>query len=272
MKIMKYSYAIFLIPILSGFYIQEIKPLPLPKVKRVDEYREWADKSENHEVGKWLKSQTEYYPNGKLKSQLFLDSEGDTINMRKYTLGKDSIIVSDIWYNRILKKWMKGDIYKYEKGQTQPYLTESKDGYQCFYQYDKEGNRIEKRHVDDRGSDFGTYEYTYDSVGWMVQEVEYDFFGSERYIKRRYIYVYERDAQGKVSRQDKYFVPVSEKETETKVNDLGEQMTIYRGFSAKTKALMESVFFNPEGERTKLIEYDREDKPSFIRTYVYTYY
>lgn len=270
MRTLRYILPILTISILTGF--DDIDFQPLPKIKVIKEWREWADKSKSHESDKWLKSKREYYTNGNLKSRLFLDYKGDTTGMTIYELGKDSLIVKETWYNTVLKKWMKGDKYKYEKGDLLPYLTESKDGYKCFYKYDKDWNIIERRHIDDKNLDFGTFEFIYDSTGLLIQEIEYDFFGSEKFIKRQYVYEYEKDSFGKVIKQDKYFVPSSDKETEIKTNDKGEQMTIYRGYTAKMKSIIETLYFNQLGERVKMIEYDRDDKPQFIRTYEYEYY
>lgn len=243
----------------------------LPQIKKVIEWREWADTTQNKE-SKWLKSKREYYENGMLKNMLYVEANGDTTSLRIYKLDKDSILIKNIWYNKFLKKWMDGETYYYKKGERLPYMTKDKENYKCYYSYDRTGNIIGRRLVDDKNENFAEYEFTYDSTGLMSRQIEFDFFNRKRDEKRVYVYEYEKDKEGKVIKKETYFVPHHTKEIETKTDNQGNQKTTYYGFTAKTKTITETVFYNNKGERTKKIEYDSENKPEFIWTYDYEYY
>ena len=245
---------------------------PLPNIKSVTEYKQWADKAETHEKEKWLKSKRDYYPNGELKSKLHVEYNGDTTSLRVYELNKDSVIIKDTWYNRFLKKWIKGDIYIYDKGESLPSMTKDKENYKCYYKYDEQHRVIERRHVDNNDKDFGTYHFSFDSIGLMIQQVEFDFFGTTKYVKRVYVYEYEKNDKGQVIKQESFFVPTSEKEKEVRTNEKGEQMITYYGFTANTKTLTETVYFNEKDERIRKETYDRGGKVQFIWTYKYEYY
>lgn len=245
---------------------------PLPEIKSVTEYKEWADKTETHEKEKWLKSKRDYFQNGQLQSKLYVEYNGDTTSLTVYELNRDSLIIKDTWYNRFLKKWMKGKKYTYDKGMTLPSMTETKGNYKCFYKYNDDFQIIEIRHVDNKDKDFGTYQFTFDSSGLMIQQVEFDFFGTTKYVKRVYVYEYEKNENGQVIKQETFFVPTTDKDKEVRTNEKGEQMVTYYGFTAKTKTLMETVHLNEKGERTKKETYDREGNVQFIWTYKYEYY
>lgn len=243
----------------------------LPRIRSVTEWRAWADTIKYHEP-KWLKSKREYYTNGELKSMLYVEANGDTVNLRLYKLDNDSLLKKDIWYNKYLKKWMDGDTYYYNKGEKLPYMTKDKDKYKCYYTYDPQGRITGKRLVNDKDENFAEYEFTYDSAGLMIRQIEFDFFGGERDEKRCYIYEYNKNEKGEVIKKETFFVPDHTQESVTKQDKQGNQKTTYYGFTAKTKTLMETVYYNDRGERTKKIEYDRENNPQFIWTYNYEYY
>lgn len=243
----------------------------LPKIKKVTEWREWADTIKYKEP-KWLKSTREYYENGELKNMLYVEANGDTTALRIYKLDKDSILKKDIWYNKFLKKWMDGDTYYYNKNEKLPYMTKDNNKYKCYYTYDNKGNIIGKRLADDKNENFAEYEYIYDTTGLMIQQIEFDFFDGQRDEKRVYVYEYEKNAKGQIVKKETYFVPHHTKESVTKTDKQGNQKTTYYGFTANTKTITETIYYNDKGERTKKIEYDRDDKPQFIWTYEYEYY
>ncbi|MCB0855342.1 MAG: hypothetical protein KDD63_24130, partial [Bacteroidetes bacterium] len=225
-----------------------------------------------HEKEKWLKSKRGYYPNGQLQSKLYVEYNGDTTSLTVYELNKDSLIIKDTWYNRFLKKWMKGKKYSYDKGMSLPSMTETRDHYKCYYKYNDELKIIERRHVDNNNQDFGTYQFSFDSTGLMIQQVEFDFFGATKYVKRVYVYEYEKNDKGQVIKQETFFVPTTDQEKEVMTNEKGEQMIIYYGFAARTRTLTDTVFLNEKGERTRKETYDREGNVQFIWTYKYEYY
>jgi hypothetical protein len=245
---------------------------PLSKIKSVTEYKEWADKSETHEKEKWLKSTRDYYPNGKLKRKLYVEYNGDTTSLIAYELNKDSLIIKDTWYNRFSKKWKKGDTYSYDFGETSPSMTKDQGDYKCYYKYDEHQRIIERRHVDNNDKDFGTYQFSFDSDGLMVQQVEFEFFGTTKFVKRVYVYEYVKNEKGRIIKQQTFFIPTNTKEKEERTNEKGEQLIVYYGYTAKTKTLTETVFFNENNERIKKETYDREGNPQFIWTYKYEYY
>ena len=245
-------------------------PAP-PKIKSVKEWREWADKA-NHDQTKWLKSERLYYPNGKLQQTLYVESNGDTTDLRIYKLNKDSTLKGEIWYNRFLKKWMDGDTYYYNKGQKLPYMSKGSDKYKCYYTYNNQGEIISRRHADDQNKNFSEYEYTFDSTGLIIQQIEFDFFDGQRDEKRVYVYQYEKGDKGQVVKRETFFVPHHTTESVTKTDKQGNQKTSYYGFTAKSKTLTETIYYNDRGERMRKIEYDRDDKPQFIWTYDYAYY
>ena len=244
----------------------------LPKIKTITEWKEWADTAKYHENKKWLKSRREYYPNGQLQQMLYVEYKGDTTALRVYKLNKDSTIKKDIWYNKFLKKWMDGDTYYYNKGEKLPYMTNDQNNYKCFYTYDKNGQLIGKLLKDDKKVSFAEYEYTYDTTGLMIQQIEYGFFDGQREEKRAYVYEYEKNNAGQVIKKEVFFVPHHTQESVTKTDKQGNQRTTYYGFTAKTKTVTETIYYNDKGERTKKIEYDRDNKPSIIWTYDYEYY
>ncbi len=84
--------------------------------------------------------------------------------------------------------------------------------------------------------------------------------------------MYEKNEAGQIIKKESYFVPTFTKESITKTDKHGNQKTTYNGFTAKTKTINETIYFNDKGERIKKIEYDRDDKPQFIWTYEYEYY
>jgi hypothetical protein len=243
----------------------------IPKIKSIIEWREWADTTKYKEP-KWLKSKREYYSNGELSNTLFFGSKGDTTDLRNYKLNKDSTLKKEIWYNKFLKKWMDGDTYHYNKGEKLPFMSKDNNKYKCFYTYNNQGKIIGKRRSDDKDENFAEYEYTYDSTGLIIQQVEFDFFGGQRDEKRVYVYEYERNEKGQVLKKETFFVPHHTKESVTKTDKQGNQKTTYYGFTAKTKTITETIYYNDKGERIKKIEYDRDDKPQFIWTYDYEYY
>lgn len=244
----------------------------LPKIKSVREWREWADTTEKHDKIKWLKSERHYYPNGELQQTLYVEYKGDTTDLRIYKLNKDSTIKKEIWYNKFFKKWMDGDSYYYNKGVKLPYMSKDKNKYKCYYAYNSQGKIISKRLSNDKDENFAEYEYTFDTTGLMIQQIEFDFFGGQRDEKRIHVYEYERNEKGKVIKRETYFIPHQTKESVTKTDKLGNQKTTYYGFTSKTKTITEIIYYNDKGERTKKIEYDRYNKPQFIWTYDYEYF
>jgi hypothetical protein len=244
----------------------------LPKIKSIKEWKEWADTTEKHDKIKWLKSERHYYPSGELQQSLYVEYNGDTTDLRIYLLDKDSTIKKEIWYNKFLKKWMNGDTYYYNKGVKSPFMTRNNDKYKCYYTYDSEGKITGKRHSNDKDQNFAEYEYTFDSTGLIIQQIEFNFFDGKRDEKRVYVYEYEKNKKGQVIKKETYFVPNYTKESIKKTDKQGNQKTTYYGLTAKTKTITETIYYNEKGERTKKIEYDRDDKPQFIWTYEYEYY
>lgn len=243
----------------------------LPKIKKVTEWKEWVDTTKYNSL-KWLKSIREYYENGELRNMLYVQVDGDTTALRIYKLSKDSLLKKDIWYNKFLKKWMDGNTYYYKKGKKLPYMTKDNNKYKCYYTYDNQGHIIGERLADDKDKNFAEYEYTYDTTGLMVQQIEYDFFDGQRNKKRVYVCEYEKNKKGQVIKKEIYFVPHHTKESITKTDKQGNPKTTYYGFTAKTKTIIATVYYNERGERTKKIEYDRDHKPQSIWTYEYEYY
>lgn len=243
----------------------------LPKIKSIIEWKEWADTTKYKEL-KWLNTKREYYENGELSRTLFLGYKGDTTGLRMYKLNKDSTLKKDIWYNIFLKKWMEGDTYYYHKGEKLPFMSKDKDKYSCFYTYDKQGNIIGKRLSNNKNQNFAEYEYTYDTTGFIIQQIEFDFFDDQREVKSVFVYEYERNEAGQVIKKDVFYVPQHTNERVTKTDKKGNQKTTYYGFTAKTTSITETIYYNDKGERTKKIEYDRDNKPKFIWTYDYEYY
>ncbi len=242
---------------------------PLRGVKTMYEWKQWAD-TEEYDNSRWLKSRRHYYPNGELQETFYVEAEGDTTELREYTLSTDSLVIRDRWYNDILDTWMDGYTYYYRDRSRQPYKTQDPDGWSCHYTYDNGGRVTRKILEDTEKNRFAEYEYTFDSSGWLTQTIEYDFFGDTRDISRIYVYTYERTAEG--YRCDQFFNPHTTEEHVTRTNDQGETQVMYYGFNPKTSSLLESVFFNTAGERVKKIEYDRREKPQFIWTYEFKYY
>lgn len=258
--------------ILLSSFLDDPDFIPSPNIKTVTEWKEWADTSKYHESKKWLKSKREYYPNGQMKQLLYVEYNGDTTSLRVYKLNEDSTIENYIWYNNNLKKWMDGDTYYYNKGEKLPYMTKNQNNYYCFYTYKSNGQLIGKLLKDDKKASFAEYEYTYDTSGLMIQQIEYDFFDGQREEKRAYVYEYEKNNAGQVIKKDVFFIPHHTQESVTKTDKQGNQRTTYYGFTASTKTVIETIYYNNKGERTKKIEYDRENKPSIIWTYDYEYY
>ncbi|MBN2728552.1 MAG: hypothetical protein JXR53_04945 [Bacteroidales bacterium] len=258
--------------ILLSSFLDDPDFIPSPNIKTVTEWREWADTTKYHESKKWLKSRREYFPNGQIKQLLYVEYNGDTTSLRVYKLNEDSTIENYIWYNNNLKKWMDGDTYYYNKGEKLPYMTKNQNNYYCFYTYNSNRQLIGKLLKDDKKTSFAEFEYTYDITGLMIQQIEYDFFDGQREEKRAYIYEYEKNNAGQVIKKDVFFVPHHTQESVTKTDKQGNQRTTYYGFTASTKTIMETIYYNKKGERTKKIEYDRENKPSIIWTYDYEYY
>lgn len=244
----------------------------LPKIKTITEWKEWADTSIFHESKKWLKSKMEYYPNGQLQKTLHVQYNGDTTNLRVYKLNRDSTIEKEVSYNPFQKEWRDYQTYYYNRGEIQPYMTISQDNYKCYFKYDVKGQLIGKLFKDNDGNDFAEYEYTYDTNGLMVQQIEYDFFDGQREEKRVYVYEYEKNDAEQVIKEEVFFVPNHTQESVTKTDKQGNQRTTFYGFTAKTKTVMETIYYNCKGERTKKIEYDRDNKPLIIWTYDYEYY
>ena len=244
----------------------------LPKIKTITEWKEWADTTKYHESKKWLKSRREYYPNGQLQQMLYVEYNGDTTDLRVYKLNKDSTIKKDISYNKFLKKWVDGDTYYYKKGGKLPCMTNDQNNYKCYYTYDNKGQIIGKLLKDDEKKSFAEYQYIYDTTGLMVQQIEFDFFAGQREEKRDYVYEYKKNNNGQVIKKEVFFVPHHTQESVTKTDKQGNQRITYYGFTAKTKTIMETIYYKNKGERTKKIEYDRDDKPLFIWTYDYEYY
>lgn len=259
------------ITLLTSFVIDPGFPA-LPKIKTVTEWREWADTTTYHESKKWLKSRREYYPNGQLRQSLYVESDGDTTDLRVYKLNKDSTVKKEVWYNKFFKKWMNGETYYYIKGEKQPYMSNDPNNYTCYYTYDNKGQLIGKLLKDDRRQSFAEYEYTYDSTGLIIQQIDYGFFDGQREEKRAYVYEYEKNNGGQVIKKEVFFVPHHTLESVTKTDRQGNKRTTYYGFTAKEKKIVETIFYNEKGERSKKIEYDRDDKPQFIWTYYYEYY
>jgi hypothetical protein len=257
--------------LLSGF-VEEIDFPYIKDLKSVTEWRQWADTTKPHDSKRWLKSQRVYYPTGQLKTILYVEFNGDTTSLREYSLNKNGTIDKDIWYNRFLKKWMRGDEYFYKKKETLPYMYKDKNNYKCFLAYDAGKRLISKKHVDDNNESFAAYEYTYDTAGLMIQQIEYDFFDGERQVRRIYVYEYEKNHRGQVTKKETYFVPSHESDEEVRTDKKGNQMITYYGFTAKEKTLTETIYLNEKGERMKKIEYDRKGNPEFIWTYDYEYY
>ena len=260
-----------LITILLSSFVTDLEFPSLPRIKSVTEWKQWADTTKYNDSGKWLKSRRDYYPNGQLSQMLYVEYQGDTTTLRVYKLNKDSIISRSTWYNSLLKKWMDGDTYYYHKGEKLPYMSND-DGYKCYYTYDDNGRLVSRLLKDDNKMSFAEYQYTYDSTGLMVQQVEFGFFNGEREEKRKYVYEYELTDSGEVRKKDAFFVPHHTQETVTKVDKKGNERTTYYGFTAQTKSITETIYYNDRGERTKKIEYDRENKPSTIWSYDYVYY
>ncbi|MBK9733117.1 MAG: hypothetical protein IPO83_17835 [Chitinophagaceae bacterium] len=271
MKITKliFLFGLLAVMLLASFDDPEFPKLP--KIKSIIEWRAWADTTKYKEA-KWMKSKREYYMNGELSTTLFFGSKGDTTDLRIYKLNKDSSLKMEIWYNKFLKKWMDGDTYYYNKGETLPFMSKDNDKYKCFYTYDNQGNIIGKRLSDDKDENFAEYEYTYDTTGLLIQQVEFDFFDGQRDMKRIYVYEYEKNETGQVLKMDAFFVPHHTNESVTRTDKQGNQKTTYYGFTAKAKTNTETIYYNDKGERTQKIEYDRDNKPQFIWTYDYAYY
>ncbi|MBK8874630.1 MAG: hypothetical protein IPN13_12180 [Bacteroidetes bacterium] len=88
--------------------------------------------------------------------------------------------------------------------------------------------------------------------------------------KRVYVYEYEKNNAGQVIKK-KFFCSHHTQESITKTDKQGNQRTTYYGFTAKTKTVTETIYYNDKCEQTKKIEYDRENRPSIIWTYDYEY-
>jgi hypothetical protein len=253
-------------------YVGDLGFPPLPKIKAITEWRQWADSSQHENKEPWLKSKREYYPNGELKQSLYVELDGDTTDLRKYELNKDSLTKQEVWYNKYLHKWIKSDYYHYEKGTRVPSYSIDEDKYRVNYTYNQDNQLIDQVLLDDKHKRFAEYEYMYDTTGLLIQKIEYDFFDDKRDLKRIYAYIYARKENGKVWKMDSYFVPFTNEESVTKTDKKGNVKTTYYGFTAKEKSILETIYYNDKGERTQKVEYDREDKPEFIWTYDYEYY
>ncbi|MBX3163480.1 MAG: hypothetical protein KF900_03295 [Bacteroidetes bacterium] len=262
---------LFSIILLSSF-VDDFDFPHLTNLKSVKEYKQWADTTKTHEKDKWLKSHRVYYPTGQIKQVLYIEYNGDTTSLRQYSLNKNGTVDKDIWYNRFLKKWMKGDEYVYRKNEQLPYMYKDKNNYKCYFIYDANGKLLNKKHSDNKNEDFAEYEFFYDTIGLLMQQIEYGFFGGEKHIKRVYVYEYEKDQDNKVIKRETFFVPSHKSDVEIRTDKKGNQMTTYYGFTAKDKTLTETIYFNTKGERTKKIEYDRQGQPQFVWTYEYEYY
>jgi hypothetical protein len=243
----------------------------LSKIKSITEWKEWAD-TNKYNSPQWIKSKREYYSNGELSGILHLGLKGDTTTLLTYILNKDSTLKKEKWYNIFLHKWIAGDSYYYNKGEKYPYMSKDKAKHKCYYTYNNQRKIIAKRFSGDKGENFAEYEYTFDSSGLMVQQIEFDCLGGQRDERRIYVYEYEKNSKWQVIKKETFLVPHTAKESITKTDKFGNQKTSYYGFSAKEKTLTETVLYNTKGERTKKIEYDRDGKPQFISTYDYQYY
>jgi hypothetical protein len=243
----------------------------LPGIKSITEWKEWADTNKCNSP-KWIKSKREYYSNGELSGILYLGLKGDTTTLRTYILNKDSTLKKEKSYNIFLHKWMPEDSYYYNKGEKHPYMSKDNNNNKCYYNYNNQWKMIAKRFSGDKGENYAEYEYTYDSSGLMVQQIEFDCLGGQRDERRIYVYEYEKNNKGQVIKKETFLVPHTTKESITKTDKFGNQKISYYGFTTKEKALTETVLYNIKGERTKKIEYDSNGKPQFIRTYDYAYY
>jgi hypothetical protein len=151
-------------------------------------------------------------------------------------------------------------------------MIQSNINYKNYFLYDKQGRIIDKRQTRDDDESYRAYTYTYDSTGLMVMQIEYDYFDGKRDESRRYVYEYEKDTNGNLIKKNILFVQNPQEESNSKTDKEGNVKTTYYPSHTKNKSIMETIFYNAKGEMIKKIEYDRKDKPSFIRTYLYEYY
>lgn len=261
--------------ILLTSFIEDPDFYALPKIKTIVEWEEWASTSEFYTPEKWLKSRREYYPNGEFKQTFSVGYNNDTIALQIYELNEDSTIKKEIWYNKFLKKWMDGDTYYYNKGETKPYMKNNPNEINSFkwhYTYNNRKQLINRLLKDDWNENFTEFEYTYDTTGLLIQQIEYGFFDNQREEKTKHVYEYEKDNAGRVIKKQVFYVPHHTKEIVTKTDKEGNQMTTYYGFASKEKVNTETIYYNDTGEQIKKVKYDRQGIPSTIGTYEYEYY
>lgn len=255
--------------LLVGFCPPEFS---LSKIKKLRIWRAWADTTSYREP-KWLVTQSVFYPNGEEKRRFSLEYQTrDTIELRIFTLNKDSTPHKEFSYNRFIKKWQQTAYYLYRPGQKHPYSANTQFGYKRQYTYDAKGRETNVLLINDHDQPFHEYVTIYDVSGLVVQESEFRYFNGHRDDEFRKVYEYVKDAQGRVLQKESFYVPIDGPEPTVEVDKQGTQKITYHGSTTMQKSRLETVYYNQKGELVKTVEYDLDGKPQFIWTYEYEYY
>ncbi len=261
---------VFIWVIFSGFTDPEFPVLP--RLKSVLEYKEWANTNGNYEKSKWLKTKTEYYLNGMIKSELHLNSKGDSTALIIHNLNKDSFIFEDENYKKSMATKLREETYFYKNNQNLPYMVRIGGGnYKYYYTYDSDQRIIEMKYIAKKYDNYETTTYTYDTSGLLIHQYKNIFLGTINTIYE-YEYRYTKNENNIIVKREMFSVPRISIKKEILINEKGEQISKYFADPIADKVCFETIFFNEKGERLKKETYNEKGNVDFIYTYVYQYY
>lgn len=235
----------------------------------VTEFRQSADSATNKEA-KWELSLRSYDGHGNLYKKLIRENARDTLYFWEFEADKKGIVRKSRWYNTMLSKWVKGDVFLYKDGEPQPHTVRGEEGYSKAYSYDKNWRVTEILYTDNYNKPFGRTNFQYEAKGNLKAYQEYEYAEENAVLVKSYVYKMVDKPDGSYSRE-LYLLPGSGSVSVTRQDTAGNITTSFYPNESSAAVLVESLFYDTHGTLQNKYVYNKNGVIQFVDTYQYLY-